>query len=137
MGKAIITHVDDAPYLHGPRRKPGEPMPRASQLIGDLEKGPWIHINSVGPGGGAKPHSHSQDEVMYVLEGELQMGARRCGPGTVIYIEKDTQYGFTAGPEGVRFLNVRPGLATYIPVGGQPRDPYRKPSASRMAKTTA
>ncbi len=137
MGKAIIMHVEDAPYLNGEKRKPGEPMPRASQLIGDLDKGPWIHINSIGPNGGAVPHTHSQDEVIFILEGELTMGARKCGPGTVVYIEKDTQYGFKVGPEGVRFLNVRPGLATYTPVGGKERDPYRKSAASRMAQTSA
>ena len=57
--------------------------------------------------------SHDHDEVMYILEGGFSMGARRCGPGTVVFIEAETQYGFEVWDEGVRFLNIRPGLARY------------------------
>ena len=63
---------------------------------------------------------------MLILEGGFKMGAKECGPGTVLFIEKDTQYGFTASDEGVRFLNIRPGLATFKRVGEEARDPYRR-----------
>ena len=55
MGKVIIQHIDDAAYLSGEPRKPGEPMPQAAQLIGDLDEGPWIHINSARAGTVAAP----------------------------------------------------------------------------------
>ena len=48
--------------------------------------------------------------VMYIVEGGFSMGKRRCGPGTVVYIEAGTQYGFEVWEEGVRFLNIRPGI---------------------------
>ena len=57
-------------------------------------------------------HSHTVDEVIYIVEGSLTLGDRTCGPGTVLAIEKDTEYSFTVGQEGVRFLNIRPGLDT-------------------------
>jgi hypothetical protein len=77
------------------------------------------------PGGlVAPPHSHDRDEVMYVLEGGFSMGKRRCGPGTVVYIEAGTQYGFRVWDTGVRFLNIRPGRARYAERGGEARDPY-------------
>ena len=97
------------------------------QLVGDLEEGPWVHVNWL-PGGLVAPvHHHDHDEVMYVIEGGFSMGRRRCGPGTVVYLEAGTDYGFEVWPEGVRFLNIRPGRATYQERGGDAVDPYSAP----------
>ena len=72
----------------------------------------------------APPHSHDHDQVMYVVEGGFSMGKRQCGPGTVVYIEAGTQYGFKVWDEGVRFLNIRQGLASYTEAGKQTNNPY-------------
>ena len=53
---------------------------------------------------------------MYVLEGEIRMGRRVLGPESILVIHKDSQYKFTVGNEGVRFLNIRPGVTEYRPV---------------------
>lgn len=59
------------------------------------------------------PHSHSQDEVIYVLEGLISVVDKQCPPGTVIFVKKDVVYGpLKAGPEGVKYLNIRPTRAT-------------------------
>jgi quercetin dioxygenase-like cupin family protein len=52
-------------------------------------------------------HAHLEDEIIYVLEGEMCLGRRKLGPGSSVYIEGDTLYGFRAGPTGLRFLNFR------------------------------
>ena len=112
MGRSIIMHIDEAPWLRGKPRRPNGPIEKGNQLIGDMSNGPWIHINSVSPNEVITPHSHTEDEVIVIMEGSLTVtGDRTCGPGTVIFIEKDSEYGFNAGPEGVRFLNIRQGLA--------------------------
>ena len=49
--------------------------------------------------------------MAYIIEGELDLGDGARGPGTVIYMERHTEYGFTVGPKGVRFLNIRTGPA--------------------------
>jgi quercetin dioxygenase-like cupin family protein len=54
-----------------------------------------------------QPHAHSAAEIIYVTEGELRLGAQVCGPGTAIFIDANTLYGFRAGPEGAVFLNFR------------------------------
>lgn len=54
-----------------------------------------------------KAHAHRTDEVVWVLEGELHLGARLLRPGTSVYLPGLTLYGFTAGPEGLRILNFR------------------------------
>jgi len=129
MGRAIIMHVDDAPWIRGGSPDSGEYPEGGGQLVGDLEKGPWVHVNWL-PGGLVAPlHQHDQDEVIYILEGGFSMGKRRCGPGTVVYLEAETQYGFEVWEEGVRFLNIRPGRANYAEAGGESLDPYEDSSS--------
>ena len=46
-------------------------------------------------------HGHASDHLVYVLEGELQVGDRQCGPGTLIVLELGAKFGpLVAGPEG-------------------------------------
>jgi hypothetical protein len=52
-------------------------------------------------------HSHSADEVLYVLRGEVRFGSRRLGPGDAVAIEGGYKYGFRSGPDGFAFLNYR------------------------------
>jgi mannose-6-phosphate isomerase-like protein (cupin superfamily) len=55
-------------------------------------------------------HCHDEDEIMYVLSGEMEIGSRKVGPGACIYIAGGVFYGFKAGPEGLHFLNFRGGI---------------------------
>ena len=110
MGKSNIMHIDEAPCVWGQPRGVDGTLVTGSQFIGDLETGPWVYINSAEPNSAVETHSHTVDEVIYIVEGSLTIGDRTCGPGTVMAIEKDTEYEFTVGQEGVRFLNIRPGL---------------------------
>lgn len=51
-------------------------------------------------------HSHSVDELIHVLWGELQLGSRRLGPGDTLAVDADRRYGFRT-PGGFGFLNYR------------------------------
>lgn len=134
MGRAVIMHIDDAPWVRGGPRGEGNHPDGGGQLVGDLEKGPWVHVNWLPGGTVAPPHSHDLDEVIYIVEGGLSMGRRRCGPGTVIYLEARTQYGFTVWDEGVRFLNIRQGLATYAEDGGLSMNPYAEALEAKQGR---
>ena len=124
MGRAIIMNIDKAPWVRGGAKDTGDYPDGGGQLVGDLAKGPWVHINWL-PGGLVAPvHSHDHDEVMYILEGGFSMGRRKCGPGTVVYIEANTKYGFEVWEEGVRFLNIRQGLGMYTETGAAAVNPY-------------
>ena len=39
------------------------------------------------PGAGFKLHKHDFAQIWYVIEGEFRMGARKYGPGTLVYME--------------------------------------------------
>ena len=60
-------------------------------------------------------HSHTEDEIILVVEGELRAGSHVVGPGGTMYVPGGTVYSFRAGPDGLRFFNFRPRLdATYL-----------------------
>lgn len=72
----------------------------------------------------SEPHSHSQDELIYVLRGGLQLGrAHLYGAGTCLAFAADQRYAFRAGPEGFAFLNFRrdASLHTRASAPGRPR----------------
>jgi hypothetical protein len=54
-----------------------------------------------------RPHAHTASEIMYILKGEVRLGARACRAGTAVFIDEMVLYGFKVGPEGVTFLNFR------------------------------
>ena len=76
----------------------------------------WPHENHFGPGEAPSPedakrgvHCHSEDEIIFVTDGQIRLGNKLCGPGTALAIAADTMYSFTPGPEGLSFINFRAG----------------------------
>jgi quercetin dioxygenase-like cupin family protein len=62
---------------------------------------------SMRPGDATQAHAHDEHEIVFVIEGELHLGARVVGAGSSVYIPANTMYALRAGPEGLRFLNFR------------------------------
>jgi quercetin dioxygenase-like cupin family protein len=60
-------------------------------------------------------HSHSQDELIYVLDGELKLGNLRVGPGDALSVAAFVRYRFECGEDGYRFLNYSADSSAYIP----------------------
>lgn len=77
----------------------------------------WLHENHF-PGMAAPTpedqargvHSHSEDEIIFVTAGEIRLGNGLYGPGTALAIAADTLYSFTAGPDGLSFINFRAAM---------------------------
>jgi mannose-6-phosphate isomerase-like protein (cupin superfamily) len=57
--------------------------------------------------GRSRQHTHSADEIIYVMEGTMRLGRRLLGPGTSLCIGGGTRYAQSAGPGGCTFLNFR------------------------------
>ena len=65
-------------------------------------------------------HSHDKWELIFVVEGEMWVGEKRCPAGTFVYNNKDVTYGpLRAGPEGVVYFNLRPTKADLESKGGE------------------
>lgn len=59
------------------------------------------------------PHSHSVDEIIHVLRGEIRIGSRLVGPGMSLGVPGNMRYAFkTPGP--VEFINYRADLSYYV-----------------------
>lgn len=65
----------------------------------------------------AAPHSHSTDEILYLLAGEVRFGSHRLGPGDAAFIEGGRRYAFRSGPDGFAFLNYRRDASEQTVVG--------------------
>jgi hypothetical protein len=65
----------------------------------------------------APSHVHSEDEIIHVLAGELQVGRATVSAGMSMAIPKDLRYGFRAsGP--FSFLNYRRDISTIVNAPG-------------------
>jgi len=77
----------------------------------------WLHENRLAAPAqlpsyverAAGVHSHTEDEVIFVTDGQIRLGNRLYGPGVAIAIPADTLYGFIPGPDGLKFVNFRAG----------------------------
>ena len=58
-------------------------------------------------------HSHSEDEILYVLDGEIVVGGETLHPNMGVAIPGGVPYGFRSGEQGFRFLNYRRDVSTY------------------------
>lgn len=117
MVDSIISSLATAPWLHKLDTPSGQIREWGQRFLGDMENGPWIYINSLEPNRTVPPHVHSADEVVVVMEGHIIVDGKECGPGTIIYNKAFNEYGFMVGPDGVLFVNIRSGLATYAEEG--------------------
>lgn len=75
----------------------------------------WLNENAL-PGWAATPapaeaakgvHAHAEDEVIFVIDGQIRLGTKLYEKGTALAIAADTLYGFTPGPPGLRFITFR------------------------------
>jgi quercetin dioxygenase-like cupin family protein len=71
------------------------------------------------PGSEIQVHAHDEDEIIYVLSGEMRIGARSLGAGATLTVPGKVFYGFRAGPDGLTILNFRPRQDTtfHLPPG--------------------
>ncbi|MDG2001954.1 MAG: hypothetical protein P8J20_01350 [Novosphingobium sp.] len=79
----------------------------------------WLHENAFDmPDKETVLHSHSEDEVIFVLKGGIRLGNKLYPEGTALAIAADTKYGFHSGPEGLGFVNFRVSSPTYTSADG-------------------
>jgi quercetin dioxygenase-like cupin family protein len=66
------------------------------------------------------PHSHSQDEIIYVASGGLTLGARPVPAGSAMAVPADRRYGFRGDDGGFTLLNYRAGPSYFSGSDGAP-----------------
>lgn len=66
----------------------------------------------------AQAHSHTQDELLHLLAGELRIGSLVARAGDTLAVPAHLRYRFDSGPDGYDLLNFRPDVSWYVPVRG-------------------
>jgi hypothetical protein len=126
----VVPHDGAAPHL---RLLPSERVPRNADLGGqglaggalhadasDISRHLWLHENDFHVGDTpVAVHSHSEDEIIFVRDGELRVGNRHYGPGAALAVAAHTKYGFQVGPNGLSFVNFRASAPTYTSDDGK------------------
>jgi hypothetical protein len=116
MAKVRITTPDKMPWQTSGLRK----TPEQLALLPDGGPASGYKLRAPGspedpqlvelryhPGEVIELHSHDEAEILYILGGSMQINNRTLGPGATLFIGGGVFYGFTAGPEGLHFLNFR------------------------------
>jgi hypothetical protein len=78
----------------------------------------WLHEVAYPGTGEEKLHSHSADEIIFVIGGTVRLGRRTFGPGAALAIEGGTNYRFHYGPDGLNFINFRGAPSHYAAADG-------------------
>jgi len=114
-------HLGDTPWER-PEDAPPELRALADQAaevgarrakIAHGELGLHAQISEMPAGYDVPPHAHSAHELMVVLAGGCTIhGGPVLAAGDMAEIPANSEYGFTAGDEGIRFLVVRPDEST-------------------------
>ncbi len=119
MAEMVTFHESEEPWVQltggGVMDRTGGRARR--KTLSGADAGMFVSLGEYDPNLVVEAHSHSQPEVMYILEGDVVVVGRHRPAGTVLRIPAETVYGpLQAGPRGVRFLTIRPGpTRTFIP----------------------
>ena len=111
MPPVSIRRVDDLIWEHGSDDAPDiQADHRAGRCFHHhgTESSPQLFEVKLRPNQTVPPHAHEHNEIIYILDGEMRLGSSVLRPGSSISIRGETIYGFSAGSEGVHFLNFRP-----------------------------
>ncbi|MGE3690415.1 MAG: hypothetical protein AB7F98_03430 [Novosphingobium sp.] len=129
-GAGQASHARAGGHVH---LLPAERVPGAADLSGHGVGGNmhsdgqcetcsvWLHENHFGPAEPLPPeqaargvHSHSEDEVIFIIRGAIRLGQKLFPAGTAVAIAADTMYSIAPGPEGMSFINFRAGMPSDI-----------------------
>jgi len=85
----------------------------ARRYLAQGDAGFYTQVVKLPPGFAAPAHSHDHAEVFMVLEGSCEFDGEPMARFDLTVVEANQPYGFTAGPDGLSFLIVRQGAASF------------------------
>ncbi len=119
MGRTIHRFGDvDWHAPMSPGADPAQAAAAAEQgagrkLLAQGDNGFYAQVVKIPPGFEAPVHSHDHAEVFMVLDGECRFDGEPMSRFDMTVVAANEAYGFTAGPDGLQFLVVRTGQASF------------------------
>ena len=106
----VIRDADQAwnevPDVWEGKAKPGEPRVFYKMLTPFEPGKPNIQRSRYEPHHFEPPHSHPEDELLFLLSGDLIFGDQKLGFGDAIFVPKNARYSLRAGAAGAEFVRV-------------------------------
>jgi quercetin dioxygenase-like cupin family protein len=110
-------HVPTAPGTTKEAADEAGQLGARRKFLAQGDSGFFAQIVEIPPFFEAPAHSHSHAEAFMVLEGSCTMNGEELTQYDMTVIPENSPYGFTTGPEGLRFLVVRNGRASFASAG--------------------
>ena len=109
----VAWHVPTAPGTDPKQAEDAGKQGAARKLLAQGDGGFYTQVVQIPPNFEVPMHSHSHSEIFMVLEGRCSFDGEEMEQYDMTVVPEHGVYGFTAGPEGVRFLVMRTGAASY------------------------
>jgi len=88
------------------KAKAGEPSLTFKRLLPGGPGLPNMQRTRYEPRHFEPPHSHKEDEIIFLLGGLIHFGDQDLRAGDAIFVPRDTRYSLRAGDEGAEFVRV-------------------------------
>lgn len=111
MAELMVIKDADIPWEESPRewkakQADGDPGVRFKRLLGGRPGQLNMQRTEYRPHHHEAPHSHPEDEILFVLSGTVYFGREALGFGDAIYIPRDKVYSLRTGETGASFARV-------------------------------
>ena len=114
--RLAFVHVDDVPWTEVIAQQHGERRASVHEKFLEWTPARMVVLGRYDPGVVVERHGHESDNLVYVLEGDLTVGDRRCPAGTLIVLERGATFGpLVAGDEGALLFETWAGDVTPVP----------------------
>jgi redox-sensitive bicupin YhaK (pirin superfamily) len=122
-----IRHPNSVPWQEAMPQRQGETELAIHLKVVFSAPERMVTYTRYDPGLVVAPHSHDGIEVIYVLEGSMQIDGVACEQGTLIVLDGDSTIGpIVAGDEGTVLLEMFEGRESWLPRPVPPNDAYEK-----------
>ena len=127
--RLAFAHVDEVPWTEVIAQQHGDQRVSVHEKFLEWTPQRMVVLGRYDPGLVIERHGHASDNLVYVLEGHLDVGGRPCPAGTLITLERGAVFGpLIAGPEGCLLFETWGDDVTPVPAD---KEGYAKVLADR------
>ena len=114
--RLAFVHIDDVPWTEVIAQMHGDRRVSVHEKFLEWNARRMVVLGRYDPHVVIERHGHASDHLVYVLEGELQVGDRSCPPGTLIVLEVGASFGpLIAGAAGALLFETWAGDPRPVP----------------------
>jgi quercetin dioxygenase-like cupin family protein len=88
------------------------------KLLAQGDHGFYTQVVKIPPNFDAPRHSHDHEEIFMVLDGSCTFDGEPMATWDMTIVSANEPYGFVAGPDGLQFLVIRRGQASFAGAPG-------------------